>query len=415
MSELMKLKPILLTLVLALIYLGVYGWNLHFPMRMYFDELYQASTAQQLLGGKMTYLTVHPPFGIMLMSLSILIFDGVSWSWRVLSLFSGLGCLVLTYQILKKLTHNSTTAALSVILLGMDGLFFTQARIGMLNAPALFLMLSAIRCFIQVEPLKSWDREKALVLSGLLLGLALSTKWLAALTALFLALLISSAKNDRDTNRVKEVLLYMILLPAAVYLVVFLYFPYFYHLEWKGLDWSWITKFQQSSTEHHLSLGPQHFFGSQWWTWPLMTRPVLYYSFQTPNKLSCILCIGNPAIFWAIPLGIGTLLWDWWKNKSWVSGFVALGFFTHWLPWMFVSRYKFLHYFYPAMPFVAMALAIGLEKLWRKGPAGKGLTLIYLAVVTGLFVYWYPLLNGTAVSREYYNHHMWLSSWKVLR
>ena len=147
-----------------------------------------------------------------------------------------------------------------------------------------------------------------------------------------------------------------------------------------------------------------------------MLRPIWFYfdaqRFGKPEAvIKGILCIGNPAIFWMIPVAIGYLIWDFCKRRAWASGLVLLGFFTQWLPYAFFGRLKFFHYFYTAMPFVAMALALLLSRLWAWGKPGRVIVVLYLILVAGMFVYWYPLLTALPVSGKFFQHHMWFKKW----
>ena len=76
-----------------------------------------------------------------------------------------------------------------------------------------------------------------------------------------------------------------------------------------------------------------------------------------------------------------------------------------------MKRVKFFHYFDMAMPFVVIAFAMLLEKLWCSGRGGKALALGYLILVAGFFIYWYPLLTGFPISEKYFRNHLWFKSW----
>ena len=64
-----------------------------------------------------------------------------------------------------------------------------------------------------------------------------------------------------------------------------------------------------------------------------------------------------------------------------------------------------------AMPFVVMAFAFLLERIWCSGKGGKALVFAYLAAAACFFIYWYPLLTGFPVSEQYFRHHLWFKSW----
>ena len=90
---------------------------------------------------------------------------------------------------------------------------------------------------------------------------------------------------------------------------------------------------------------------------------------------------------------------------------VVVGFFTQWLQWAPVTRVKFFHYIYTAIPFVSIALALILDRLWQWNKLGKSIAVLYLLAVIGMFIYWFPLLNGMHISDTYFRQHMWFKSW----
>lgn len=415
----MKIKQIFLWTVAILVYLGLYGFRLSFPNEMYFDEIYEVKTARLLLD-LAGYDSTHPPLGHMLMSLSILIFGDYPWVWRLPSLLAGLGSLMVLYALTKQLTSSARTAFFAVFLFGLGGLPFTQARIGTLNAVMLLLTLSSLLCFVKYAILKQWSQGKAFFLSGLFLGLALSTRWVSVLTYLAMGFLyLKLLKEEKDKGALlKNTFLCFILLPLFIYFSIFALIPAIAHFNWRGFHWSWIMKFQLDQIHYNLTLKKEHLYGSEWWGWPFLVRPIWYYFKSEINQIlpnhtliKGIFCIGNPAIFWTFPLALAYVLWNFVKNKVWVAGFVIVGFFSQWLPWAFVSRVKFFHYFYPVLPFAVIALALGLEKIWRTGKPGRILVTAYLVLVAGMFAYWYPLLNGMPISVEFYRHHIWFKSW----
>ena len=146
-----------------------------------------------------------------------------------------------------------------------------------------------------------------------------------------------------------------------------------------------------------------------------MLRPIWYYYHAdqegSTQMMRGILCIGNPMIFWLIPAAMVFAAWELYKSRSWINIFIVTGFFTQWLQWAPVTRVKFFHYIYTAIPFIAVALAVLLDKLWQQSPLGKALTVLYLIAVIGMFIYWYPLLNGMRITDVYFRQHMWSPSW----
>ena len=102
----------------------------------------------------------------------------------------------------------------------------------------------------------------------------------------------------------------------------------------------------------------------------MMLRPVWYFFERTPggftpggSQVRGILCLGNPIIFWFLPPLLAYSVVRTLREKSWALGFLVFGFFCQWLPWSLAGRVKFFHYFYPAMPFLAILWGAAVEKI----------------------------------------------------
>ena len=111
------------------------------------------------------------------------------------------------------------------------------------------------------------------------------------------------------------------------------------------------------------------------------------------------------------PSATAFLIWLWLKEKSRAAAIIAAGTLTHWTMAAFIGRVSMFYYFQTAVPFFAMATALLLARVWRKGKWGQAVVVLYLAIVAALFVYWHPLLTGLPISSAYFCHHMWFRSW----
>ena len=416
MDQIKSKKNIIAWLFAAILYFAVYGYNLRLPDVMYYDEVYFVKTAREIIHLSGYTDTVQPPLGKLLIALSILIFGDHSWAWRLSSIVSGFGCLVMLYTIVKLLTKSPRIAFFSALLFSLDCVSLTQARIAMLNSPMYFLMLLSVWCLIKHVVTGEWTRDKAFFWSGVCYGLSVGTRLvgvsIAAILFIFYWKLWQENKHDKKMRDqlIKATFYYLIIIPLVVYESTYIIIPFI-----RGLHWSSILKLQVHMAKYHLTLKQGHTYGSEWWGWPLMLRPIWYYYHADKEgpirMMRGILCIGNPVIFWLIPTAMVFAIWELYKNRSWINIFVVAGFFTQWLQWAPITRVKFFHYIYTAIPFVAVALALLLDKLWRWNTLGKALTVLYLISVIGMFIYWYPLLNGMPVTSTYFRQHMWSRSW----
>ncbi|MCW2623262.1 MAG: phospholipid carrier-dependent glycosyltransferase [Frankiales bacterium] len=193
---------------------------------------------------------------------------------------------------------------------------------------------------------------------------------------------------------------------------------------------SWIY-YHQQILEFHNGLSTPHPYQSHAIGWLVLARPISYYYPPgiTEGQYGChatncareVIAIGNPVIWWCtIPVLIA-LIWLWASKRDWRAGALVALVLTGIVPWFrddLHHRTMFLFYALPAVPF--MALAAALVAGWalggpdasperrRWGAAGVGL---YLALVVGVFAYFYPVLAAQTLDYQDWQDRMWFSSW----
>jgi dolichyl-phosphate-mannose--protein O-mannosyl transferase len=397
-------------------YLILYGYRLDFPQTLYFDETYHVQTARDYL--QMTRLTdtFHPPLGRLLIAMSMLLWGDHALAWRLPSLLFGFAAFTVFYIIVRKGTKSPLIAFFAVFLFFFDGLAFTQSRAAMNNTVLLFLALLSVYFFLKFSLWKEWPKKRSLLLSGLCFGLAWGTKLLAFGSIFVIGFLfVGLLRQERDkkglwTQFIKYFVLTAFCAYSATFIVMFLI---------PGYETFAVFKTQIHMIVSNLTQPPENPHASRWWTWPLLLKPIWYYfqeqvyvSLRAHHKINAIVAIGNPAVYWPILIAMSALAYQAWKKKSWLYGFIVLGFLFQWAPFSLFKRQQFFHYFYILMPFAATALAIWLEKLWNKNHLGKTLTMSYLITVAALFAYWYPLLSGMTIDGAYFRNHLWMASWR---
>jgi hypothetical protein len=96
-------------------------------------------------------------------------------------------------------------------------------------------------------------------------------------------------------------------------------------------------------------------------------------------------------------------------GRSWdlAAIFIATLFFFQWLPWMLISRVTFIYHFYACVPFLCLASAYFINKMWTM-KYGKAATIIYLIAVVAVFVLFYSVISGLPTSSS------WIASLKLL-
>ncbi|HXX61121.1 MAG TPA: phospholipid carrier-dependent glycosyltransferase [Candidatus Sulfotelmatobacter sp.] len=106
-----------------------------------------------------------------------------AYAWRIMGVIAGallLGCL---YLLVRMLFRRRTVALLTAGLVLVDGMFFAQSRIAMNDTYVALFIVAAYMLFVPIY-LGLWRRRWVVALAipaiGVLLGLALASKWVGA-------------------------------------------------------------------------------------------------------------------------------------------------------------------------------------------------------------------------------------------
>ena len=238
------------------------------PSRIYFDETYYVDDARGYLEhGVEPSFAVHPPVGKWIIAGSMSVFGDDAFGWRAAGALAGSLTVVLIFHIGVRLFRRTGPPALAALLVLTDGLFFTQARIAMLDIYlTLFVTLGVYlllidrdrtaprdpvavpaggasddlgeqlvllqRRAVEAEPPRKTmfrRRHPFRWLAGIAFGLAIATKWSALLALGAAGLLLIGWEllwRRRTTGRwmadwrvaVASVAVSLVLIPTAVYL-----------------------------------------------------------------------------------------------------------------------------------------------------------------------------------------------------
>lgn len=409
----------------------------------YFDEIYHARTAYEHLNGLRPYETTHPPLGKVMIMWGIQLFGMTPFGWR----FTGtlLGCLMLPamYLLAKQLFKKTEFAAIATLLLSLDCMHFTQTRISTIDTYGVFFIILMYLFMFRYCQMNFFvdDFKKTLVplgLSGLMMGLGIASKWICIYAAAGLAILFfytlirryieyRQAQEMRGGGAAEEkarrkfwkyfwitggfCVVFFIIIPLLIY-----YFSYYWYMKpLGGLDIERVWRAQLGMFNYHKGLtGDTHFFQSPWYEWPLIIKPMWFYSgteFMEEGVVSSISCMGNPAVWW---VGAAAMIFVMARLFS-LKGdrtdlFIVLGFAAQYLPWVLVPRSMFIYHYFASVPFIILATVQvyrwmeSREWRWRK-PA----MITVLAAALILFIAFYPLMSGTPVLRSYANYLRWFN------
>ncbi|MFI3167065.1 MAG: phospholipid carrier-dependent glycosyltransferase [Bacillota bacterium] len=367
---------------------------------MYFDEIYFARTAYEILNDLAIYETSHPHLGKLLMAVGVMAFGMNPFGYRIMGLLFSIFSVFALYLLGKKVFKSTKFATVMAIFFACDGLRYVQGRIGTVDS---FLVVFIIMAFyfmytffergMDVNSIKR--SLLPFCISGVFFGLAVSVKWNGmyaglGLCILFLIVLartfserakfMQSGKSEGDikvyNKRFIDAIIMMfvsgvmffVLIPLGTYFSVFA-------LTYQGGE-ELIPAFIQTQVDmfsYHTWVSAEHSAASPWWSWPLNGKGVwmylgdsnygtdMYSRIQSMTTtviavygVLAMVYFARKAVYYFKKKKSGELSYsekEYFNHIKIPAIFFTVGLLSNWLPWMFVSRSTYLYHFYPAMPF----------------------------------------------------------------
>ncbi|HEU5034716.1 MAG TPA: phospholipid carrier-dependent glycosyltransferase [Mycobacteriales bacterium] len=419
---------------------------------------------------------VHPPLGKWMIAVGEGIFGNNPLGWRFSSAVIGSLAILMIARIARRLFRSTLLGCVAAILLMFDGLEFVQSRVSMLDIFLMFWILAAFGCLlldrdhgrrrladrldVMGGPLNSDRRGPWLGgrpwrwACGFCLGAATATKWDGVFwIPLFLALALFWDWGARRTAGSRRPLRDMLLLDGLLALAPFvLLVVVMYVGSWTGwflsdgahaydhdryvrAGQSWFThdravlggwlRYQWEIWNFHSHLDAAHPYLSRPWGWLLLARPVAYF-YASPHTCGASACsqevlgIGTPALWWMSIPALVVVLWRAVARFDWRAAAILLAFLAGYLPWFYEDhehRTMFLFYLLPSLPFMVLAVTMGIGLVLghrtasqRRRAIGAVVAGAYLLAVIGNFAYFYPVLSGKVITYDQWNQRMWLHS-----
>jgi len=337
-----------------------------------------------------------------------------AFGWRLPGVLMAALLALGLYLLTRDLLASVRAARVAGFLVAFDFMTFSQSRIG---TPDIYVAAFLVFAYWGVyRALNAAGRRQAAWFTGagLALGAACASKWIGVYGAA--ALLAGTAvwvSLHRDLRArvvplAGQVAVTLVALPIAIYLASYsLYFA-------SGHSFADFLTLQRSMYHYHATLDAPHPAGSPWWSWPLVLKPVWFYSHAVQTDRGPATAViydgGNLAIWWpTVPALIGLTLLAWRRRvATWgVPPWAALG---QWLPWVRVTRVTFLYHFFSVVPFGMAAIAFWVDRGLRHR-RWRNWVIAYLALVVVLFVLIYPWISGIPIRDQDLANYQWLTSW----
>ncbi len=396
----------------------------------YFDEIYHARTAfEHIENTPFHYENTHPPLGKLLIGVGIRLFGMNPFGWRFMGTLFGVLLLPLLYVFGKKLFKRTSIASVSMLLFAVDLMHFAQTRIATIDTyPVFFILLMYFFMYLFFEKAETLSIKKVLLYlaaSGVSFGLAIASKWIgfyagAGLAVLFFVAFYKrfKAHGARTLWLLGYCVLFFVLVPFLIYYAS--YIPI--HIADQAESfWASFWKYQNHMFSYHSRLTADHPFGSKWYDWPFVVRPIWYFGDKVLAKnadlTSSIVGMGNPPVWWfgciaaviTVVLSVINI-----KKKSADTRplFISIGFLSQLVPWMFVDRVVFIYHYFASLPFSILALSYLFSYLQEKFPFGKKIMWGFLGAFALLFFLFFPIVSGLYVPRSFVLTVLrWFGTW----
>ena len=389
------------------------------------------------------------------MSIGIAIFGMSPFGWRFMGTLVGVLMVPLMYLLTKQLFKRRDLAVFTTVLMTFDFMHFTQTRLATIDSYGVFfIMVMYLFMFRYMQ--MSFFRDglkKTLVplgLSGLFMGIGCASKWIDIYAAVGLAILFfatmfmrfneykfAKARLAREKHMTDELkpytfardhfVKYLVITLAlccvffiAIPLVIY-YFSYYWQLTPDGnFSIQGVINVQQSMLNYHSGLtNDDHPFRAAWYTWPLILKPMYYYSgreFMPAGTLSIIWCMGNPAVWWPMLAGmlftIAMCIKE--KLRDRKKLIIIVSFLAQYLPWVLVPRSMYIYHYFASIPFMIMSLCFVIKYFEKSHPrATKGVAIGLMVLAVGMFALFYPVISGAPCSQELVNFLNSLGPWNL--
>ena len=408
-----------------LLFVFLRAWRLGSPSGAIFDEAHYTVMASKYLSGE-EFFDVHPPLGKLIIALGELAFGNTPVGWRVMPLLAGIGLIGAGYWVGKEIFSDRRVGLIMAFLLSVEGIFIVYSRTGLIDGFMLLFGLAALGFSWQFrkERLTGKRAWRYLVLAGLLAGLAVAVKWIGlGFLAIVAVITILTMLTDRERPiDLADLLVYSttcVAIPAIVYTLPFVanwqtdFWGSF--IEWHRQVWVIMTGFEAT-----------HPYGSAWWSWPLLIRPVwFYYENTSSGQIVGVAGLGNPVVWWGstvvlvytVEVILYTLIFRGRSGSQIIPReqlapvvYLLAGWAVFYLPWILIDRVAFIYYY-----MASYLCALLLTSFWLgqalKTKSGQIITITALLVAFLIGCAFAPIWIAYPIPQEWLDRLMWFRSW----
>lgn len=406
------------------------------PSYLVFDEPYYVNDALKYLdlqpGDEVSW--VHPPLGKWLIAGGIELGGNDPFGWRLAVVVAGILAVALTYLVAARLLGR-IGGAVAALFVAFDGLAIVHSRTGILDGLIAPFLLGAVLILLPIfdrpasdhfddaapdvpdgtveGATKTEHRTKVpqlslrLCLAGVMLGSAVAVKWSAAPVLVAALVLVVARLRPRRPTVVVSIVVGLIVVPLATYCAA-------YATYWTshGADLRDFARLHRLMLDFHQTLTATHPSGSTASTWLYMGTPVPYVLEDDGSRVTKVLALGNPALWWPFLATLPWLVYRWWTDNKLALELVVVALVTLYLPWLVTFRQGFLFYMTPLVPFMAIGLTWVVSDLWATPRPWRWVAPVVPVAVIVVGLLYLPLWMGEPISHDYLDRLQFIEGWR---
>ncbi len=179
-------------------------------------------------------------------------------------------------------------------------------------------------------------------------------------------------------------------------------------------------------------LGMDHPFYSPWYEWPVIGKPMWYYSstYHPDGMTETIVALGNPLVWWGGLAALIVMLMIWCKRHLSRNGIemhnrtndmrpamLIISFAAQYLPWVLVPRGTYIYHYFTSVPFIILCIVMCFEYLFEQSKHAVmkkivwGIIAAFCVAALVLFVAFYPYASGMMTDMRWLRAMQWFSGW----
>jgi dolichyl-phosphate-mannose-protein mannosyltransferase len=386
--------------------LGVWArlYHLGFPPRILWDEKYFPVMANKYLQGVYQF-DLHPPLGKFIIAVGIHLLGNEALGWRIMPTLFGLALLPLAAVLGWYCLKERVGAMLVATFFAAETIFIVHSRTGVMDIFVVFFVLATFLAALRAES------NRQVIFSSVLLGLAIAVKWAAFPVAAPVGYVLWRKGLLRP-------FLGGLWISAVVYVAV-VYVGALITITTNPLEaWVWTWDWHVKAARKVTAVIP-HTWGSPWWSWPIMLRPIrFFYGANAEGLLQVIVAIGNPMIWWSSTLAVVVSIFEI-ARKAVARKLsaddpiipIVLGYVFLLAPWVAGTRIPYIYNYLPIYPFAILALVYWLCRIWNRPRWGPWVVVGFTACAVALTVFFLPLVLALPISEDDLMRRVWIDYW----